>query len=198
MNSTTSKITIIDNFLDQEKFAQLQNLVMGANFYWELGDEKVPWGGHQPELGEWQDQRELIEKYNYQLTHSLYDRGVDGIKSPCYKDFSCFLQNINMFSLVRLRATLNHRTENPLLLGGYHTDLDPIYRDLNVYTGVYYFNSNNGYTSFLSGEKVESVANRFVCFPCDMLHSAVSCTDQKYRIQLNINFIKDLKKKSEK
>ena len=50
-------------------------------------------------------------------------------------------------------------------------------------------NTNNGYTEFEDGTKVESVANRFVSFPEKMKHRGTSCTDKKTRIVININYL---------
>ena len=45
-----------------------------------------------------------------------------------------------------------------------------------------------GYTSFEDGTKVESVENRFVTFDSDIKHSGTTCTNQKVRLVLNINY----------
>jgi len=55
-------------------------------------------------------------------------------------------------------------------------------------TGILYLNSNDGYTSFEDGTKVESVENRFVTFDSGIKHSGTTCTNQKVRLVLNINY----------
>ena len=50
-------------------------------------------------------------------------------------------------------------------------------------------NTNNGYTKFEDGTKVESVANRLVTFPASMMHTGTSCTDKKIRIVINFNYM---------
>ena len=57
-------------------------------------------------------------------------------------------------------------------------------------TSIFYVNSNNGYTVFEDGTKVESVANRFVSFPANMKHKGTSCTDEKIRVVINFNYFK--------
>ena len=52
-------------------------------------------------------------------------------------------------------------------------------------------NTNNGYTKFETGEKVESVANRLVTFPNNMMHTGTTCTDEQYRCVMNIDYIKN-------
>ncbi|MFT6255426.1 MAG: hypothetical protein ACJATV_001690 [Granulosicoccus sp.] len=188
----TGKIIVIDNFLEDIVFDELQKLMVGPDLPWHLG-EKLDWTNQPPTLGEWEEKKDNVAKYNYQLFH-IFHKHVEGetTQSDFFEKLQPFVKKIGIFSLYRLRATFNHRTENPLLLGGYHTDLEEKYKKLNVYTGIFYCNSNNGYTSFLNGAKVSNVANRFVSFPCDLMHSAVSCTDEQYRIQLNVNYVRDI------
>ena len=58
-------------------------------------------------------------------------------------------------------------------------------------TAIFYVNTNNGYTEFEDGTKVESVANRFVSFAGDLLHRGVSQTDTKERVVINFNYFCD-------
>ena len=55
-------------------------------------------------------------------------------------------------------------------------------------TSIFYVNTNNGYTKFEDGTKVESVANRMITFPSNMKHTGTSCTDEKKRIVINFNY----------
>ena len=57
-------------------------------------------------------------------------------------------------------------------------------------TSIFYINTNNGYTIFEDGTKVESVANRLLTFPTNMKHTGTSCTDEKTRIVINFNYFK--------
>ena len=54
-------------------------------------------------------------------------------------------------------------------------------------TSIFYMNTNNGYTKFEDGTKIESVANRLVSFPSNMKHKGTSCTDEKTRVVINFN-----------
>ena len=49
-------------------------------------------------------------------------------------------------------------------------------------------NTNNGYTIFEDGTKVESVANRMITFPANLKHTGTSCTDQQVRIVINFDY----------
>ena len=58
----------------------------------------------------------------------------------------------------------------------------------NMMTAIYYVNSNNGYTEFEDGTKVDSVRNRLVTFPSSMKHRGVSQTDTRTRMVINFNW----------
>ena len=57
-------------------------------------------------------------------------------------------------------------------------------------TSIFYVNTNNGYTKFEDGTKVESVANRMLTFPANMKHIGTSCTDEQTRVVINFNYFK--------
>ena len=54
---------------------------------------------------------------------------------------------------------------------------------------IYYFNTNNGYTEFQTGEKIDSVQDRLITFDgVEDIHRSVSQTDTKMRLVLNVNY----------
>jgi len=55
-------------------------------------------------------------------------------------------------------------------------------------TSIFHVNTNNGYTEFEDGTRVESVANRMVTFPTTMKYRNTSCSDSKTRITINFNY----------
>ena len=57
-------------------------------------------------------------------------------------------------------------------------------------TGIYYVNTNDGYTVFEDGTKIDSVANRICIFPYYLKHSGTTCTNANRRIALNINYVR--------
>ena len=58
----------------------------------------------------------------------------------------------------------------------------------NQRTGVFYLNTNNGYTYFESGERVDSVENRLLVFPSSKRHAGTTNTDVDYRCVINLNW----------
>ena len=59
----------------------------------------------------------------------------------------------------------------------------------SVMVSILYMNTNNGWTELEDGTKVQSVANRLVTFPNYVKHRSVSCSDQTYRMVLNLDYI---------
>ena len=59
-------------------------------------------------------------------------------------------------------------------------------------TSIFYVNTTNGPTILEDGTEIECRANRLVSFPYDTNHAGVLCTDQPYRIVINLNYFKDL------
>ena len=50
-------------------------------------------------------------------------------------------------------------------------------------------NTNDGYTKFEDGTKVESVANRMVTFPNSMKHTGTTTSNSEYRLVINFNYV---------
>ena len=56
------------------------------------------------------------------------------------------------------------------------------------FTAIYYLNTNNGYTKFEDGTKIESIENKFVVFPNTLKHTSATTSDRKIRVVLVFNF----------
>ena len=91
-----------------------------------------------------------------------------------------------MVSLVRVKLNLLHRTEK-IIEHHSHIDIEDPPNDLK--TAILYLNTNNGYTKFETGEKVDSVANRLITFKGSTKHFGTtnSCA-APYRVVLNLNY----------
>ena len=119
-------------------------------------------------------------QYNRQLTHRLHGTG-----SPIYHAILIpILQQINVSSERLIRAKINNNlATEEIREHGFHVDTD---KECNVL--IYYFNTNDGYTLFENGDKVESVANRLIKFKSNLRHTGTTCTDQPNRYVLNVNY----------
>ena len=161
---------IEDNFLEQNEIDELQTLIMGDDFAWYYND-KIDYEGQQDK---------------FQFFHIFYNKNVpsnDGIS------MNPILEKIDSVSIWRIKANLLTKTPT-IVENEFHVDLTDLSEEKSkqVTTSIFYVNSNNGYTEFEDGTKVESVANRLVTFSLNMKHRGTSCTDEKTRIVINFNY----------
>ena len=169
-----NEIEVIDNFLEEESFEQLQ----------VINDDGVPWT-----FSEILDKDEIIcdLKYNYQYVHNVYVK-----QSPVSRYFDKIiplLTKLDTRALVRCKVNSICREEE-IVIHGFHTDMEypeghPTGLD-GMKTAILYLNTNNGFTCFEDGAKVESVANRCLIFPAHCKHSGTTCTDVHRRLALNV------------
>lgn len=166
---------IIDDFLEEKEFEELQSRFMGDIFPWFFCEEI-----------DYKD-----DKNKYQFVHRIYSSLHPFQYSEVCGTISPILRIINPLALIRVKANLLTRTPK-IIENDYHRDMEfknPEKTKL-FGTSIYYINTNDGYTKFEDGTKVESVANRMVTFPADMKHTGTSCTDEKRRVVINFNYLK--------
>ena len=167
---------IEDNFLDQKEFDKLQNFIMGEgdNFAWYC----------QKTID---SSNEDVDKF--QFTHMFYFNYAPA--SPFIEKLTPIIKKIVPLTLSKIKANLLTRTPN-IIENTFHVDgIDlPEEKLKQLTTSIFYVNTNNGYTKFEDGTKVESIANRFVSFPANMKHTGTSCTDEKIRVVINFNYFK--------
>lgn len=168
-------IQIKDNFLNQKEFTELQNL-MGrpADFPWFYIDST--------------QERSVAEDFYF--THVFYNNHTP---TAAIMTMAPILKLLHPISLWRIKANLQPRTY-PLRLSPevFHNDMEflPEHKLKFWTTAIYCINTNNGYTEFEDGERVESVGNRMVTFPAKTKHRNTSCSDSKTRITINFNYFK--------
>lgn len=159
---------IIDNFLSKKEFEIIKTNLFGSSFPWFYNDFILE-----------RDVCECNKVFNYQLTHTFFS---NNITSNFYHLIKPIVKKLRTVSLLRIKANLNPRTDKHIILG-MHTDYD-----IKCYTSLFYVNTNNGYTLFDNGKKVKSIQNRLVTFDSSLLHSSVTCTDEKVRCVINLNY----------
>lgn len=161
-------IKVYDNFLDEETATRICDLFCSNEVAWFLQN-----GVSRENDG------------NFQFTHKIYEDYAP--TSELFPVVYPILNALNVFSIIRIKANLLMRTEQRLN-HGYHVDIPDAPPEAK--TGVYYINSNNGFTQFESGDKVESRQNRLAIFPNKMRHQGTTNTcKEHYRIVINFNFI---------
>ena len=156
-----------DNFLSQDIFENIREVILG---------ERLPW---------------------YHSDSTIYDDGCPQYSHMFYSDCepcSSFWEHIkpvvsqlSPLGLTRVKFNATPRTpeivESPL-----HYDvIDQDDKPVDVKICILYMNDNDGYTYFEDGSKVESKANTAVVFDTNLEHRGVPSTDTR-RLVLNINY----------
>ena len=196
-----SDIKIEDDYLPSSELGLVQNLFAPADpsnqiqkkigtISWVLG-EVINYGKQNYFYNSVNVEKENRDN-NFQLSSMLYNSpdpqvGVEPIVSPQNELlFPIFFQKINPRGLLRVKTNLLMRTSE-IIKHGFHCDYPAdTYAGLN--TSIFYINSNDGYTEFEDGTKIESVSNRLVTFPHHMRHRGTTCTDKPFRLVINFNY----------
>ena len=124
------------------------------------------------------------KKNQYQFTHGFYRDYSPN--SSYFEVLQPIISKIKPAALLKIKANLNPRAESHIE-HGYHVDYKKSLP--NQRTAVFYVNTNNGYTLFEDGTKVESVENRFVSFKTSINHTGSTCTNENVRVLINFNYI---------
>jgi hypothetical protein len=163
---------IEDDFLDQENFNRIQQILIGGSsqFPWSYADGIV---------------RKEVDKF--QFTHVFY---IDSApNNDSIELVTPIIEILNPTVIMRIKANLLTKTPK-IVENEFHTDFKMSEEKLKHWTtSIFYVNTNNGYTVFEDGTKVESVANRMLTFPSNLKHCGTSCTDKNIRSVINFNYL---------
>ena len=157
---------IKDNFLDGRYFNELQKDILSCDFPWQYQDSVANRGEDNSN--------------HFYFIHTLY--GDFAPQSNFFPRVLPVLQELEVHSLIRIRLML-YVNQGSLVVHDKHIDFPYSHK-----AAVFYLNDNNGYTEFADGAKVESVANRVVIFDGSKEHNSTTCTDEKVRSVLSINY----------
>ena len=158
----------IDNFLNPKDLKDLKEVILDPTFPWALNH-----GVSYADDG------------HIQFTHTIYKD--DEFKSTwTLGGLDIFKQKLGITSIVRAKVNLLPRHEK-IIVHEAHIDI-PNPPD-NLKTAILYLNTNNGYTTLETGEKISSVENRLIKFDAKTKHSVTtnSC-EQPYRVVFNLNY----------
>ena len=175
------KPEIIDNFLDLEEFYKIQSVMINPD-----DNVSIPWffkyGYYSTGTGKLDND---LDKFCF--THTFYTDNA--VKSSYIDKLNPILDILNPIAIVRIIANLLGHVPN-IIENPFHSDLEELSEEKQKQwlTSIFYVNTNNGYTKFEDGTKVESVGNRLLTFPANMKHMGTSCTDQQFRIVINFNY----------
>ena len=154
------------NFLEQKDFEKLYKTIMNNWFGWFYVDHVA-------------DESDTANGY---FAHMIYDNH-ERRSNEGWDMMQPILNKLKPKALIRIKANL-YPASQQLVKHGYHVD-----QKYDCKSALYFVNTNNGYTEFENGQRVESVENRLVVFDSGLKHTGTTCTDQKRRIVLNINYI---------
>ena len=163
---------IQDNFLNQDEFDHVRETVMCKDVPWYYTDG----------ITDAQDGQ-------CQFCHTLYGipnmgSSMGGPISEASGVLEMFIRKLNISSILRAKLNLTTKATQSQE-SGLHIDI----KDGGDWTtSIYYLNTNNGYTFFENGTKVESVENRLLSFPSTWMHAGATCTDALRRVVLNLNY----------
>ena len=167
---TTTKFSIIDDFLPQKEFNEIQSAIM---------NHKTPQWVYTPNVANNEDESTANWKYFY-FVHIIYDQGI--VRSPIYNTCVPILNKLDVKALMQIKANLFPNSEK-VHEHDKHIDYSWTHKG-----AILYINSCNGYTKLEDGTKVNSVANRILLFDASIPHVSTTTSNQTARFNINFNY----------
>ena len=173
-------IEVTDNFLNREAYRKIADFLLRGKCEWIYNDAKV-----NPKSNNELNDYQFIHLFF--SCHSVTGKGIHQI-SKHIDILTPLIDKMNFIALHRIKANLEP-IKSERYASEFHYDLAIQDKPCpSMTTAIYYINTNNGYTEFETGEKIRSVANRYVKFPSNIKHRGVSQLDTKVRCVLNCNY----------
>jgi len=165
----TNKINyeIIDNFLSEKSFKEIYDAFNCNYFPWYLQNEI--------------NHNEKNSPQSRYFTHTFFDCSQQ--RSEWFYLCDELIEKISLKKLLRIKANLYLSTDK-VIEHSKHIDYD-----IEGTTSLYYVNTNNGHTNLNDEIKVNSIANRFLKFANNTPHNSTTCTDEKVRLNIVINYV---------
>lgn len=154
--------TIIDNYLEKSHFEQIESVYLS---------DTMPW--HMSQVND-------NDKNNTYFIHAIHTGHT--IVSNYSNPIIPLIEKINPHALLRIKANLYVRTDN-LITHAPHIDYSHEHK-----AAIFYVNTNDGFTILNDGTKIESVANRLLMFEAHKQHQSTNCTNERARVNININY----------
>lgn len=154
---------IIDDVLPKPIFREMRDVMLGHDFPWYMSDGV-----------------DFVNDGKRQFFHMFYANQMP--LSDHFQFIVPFQKYLGAASLLRVKANLLLKTPE-VIKHNMHVD-----QDIRCKVAVYYLNTNNGYTGFEDGSKVESKENRLVIFDSTTFHHGTTCSDADVRAVINFNY----------
>ena len=158
-------IQVIDNFLDFKEINNFNKTILSNNFPWFLTGV--------------QSNEDPLHK---QFVHIFYRE--DNFNTNFKELLQPILNKINPIAIHRIKVNLLTKTHT-IIEPPFHTD----HTSKNVYSSILYLNKNNGYTGFKNNKSL-SIKNRLITFPSCTPHFGSTCSDEYFRIVVNMVYVK--------
>jgi hypothetical protein len=159
-------IKVEDNFFEQATFDNIVTAITNDDFPWFFLNG----------IANKEDFSDLGFYHLLYHTHCPKSSFADFIMSP-------ILKAVEPKAILRCRISSYLKGEK-IIHHAWHKDFD--YPN-NAF--MLYLNTNDGYTSFKDGTKIDCVANRAVFFNPQALHRSSNCTDQERRLVFTMNYL---------
>lgn len=156
---------VIKDFLEEETFKVLQKEITDFN--------KIPFYFRPYVASE-----EEVDKHFY-FTHTIYEDHRPN--SDLFTILTPLLKKLEVKSLVRIKLNLYLRTEK-LIYHNSHKDYDFKHKGC-----LYSLNSCDGFT-VIGDNKIPSIQNQALIFDPSMTHNSTTCTNEKFRMNINFNY----------
>jgi len=158
------KFRVFNNYIKQDNFNALQELLLS---------DKIAW----------YHQENMTVNDNSFMSHGFFHENA--IQSNFYvPGIVPILEQMKIDAVINIRANLTYSYKK-VVKSQWHCDVSGGEQAL---TSILYINDNNGYTEFITGEKVQAKANRMVVFPSTLEHRMLGASDIPNRIVINFNF----------
>ena len=159
---------IIDNFLPKEEHEKIYNLM--------FNESNFPWF-YVPDIS---FKNKHSKSHLFYMVHLFYFN--DKPNSDFFDRVSNLLKRIKIKALIRVKANF-YPNQGIKKIDEMHTDASYKHK-----AAIYSVNTNNGGTVLEDGTIVKSIANRLLLFDASKKHDSTNCTDQKARVNININY----------
>ena len=168
MNSKIKvKYEVIDNFLPKENFLIIKETILSNDFPWY----------YYPDVS---TANQISKGILFHMNHLLY-------KNERSSNFFHIIKNnllkfMDIKALLRVKANF-YPNQNIKRLNEPHIDYPFSHKG-----ALFSVNTCNGGTLLKDGTKIDSVENRILFFDPSLYHDVEYCTDQKIRVNININY----------
>ena len=156
---------VIDDFLDKKEFEILKQTVLSHDFPWFMSHGVTSYDNNSE---------------HYMLSHKFYENFK--INSSSFTLLDNLLSKLGIKAVIRIKANLYPKTSE-IIEHDFHTDYDFKHK-----TALLMLNTNNGFTILNDGTKIGTVENRLLTFDASEKHASTTCTDEKYKVNLVVNY----------